>query len=101
MTQESGPFIDFSKLTDEEIIDRLNKISARISYYFWTNYSYLVPQLQSWEEQYREELRSRAEKRRADKAKVKDTNIIFDNSEETLAAAKEKEDKEKAEKDKK
>ena len=100
MTDDIGPFIDFTKLSDEDIIERLNKINARISYYHWTNYGYLVPQLQAWEDQYREELRIRAEKRRMDKDKLKDNPVIFDNSQEELDKASDAELKAKEEKDK-
>jgi hypothetical protein len=94
---EFSPYVDFSKLTDEEIFDRLNKLSSMISYYYWSPYNYLVPQLQGWQEGCREELRQRSEKRKRDKIKNKEgINVVFDNSEEEMQRIKkEKEDKEK------
>lgn len=90
MSDDFSPFVDFSKLTDDEIIERLSKINNMIAYYYWSNYTYLVPQLQGWQESAREELRLRAEKRRRDKAKNKQNNTVFDNSEEELEKAKNK-----------
>jgi hypothetical protein len=98
MNQEFGPFTDFSKLTDDEIIERLNKLSNMISYYYWSNYNYLVPQLQEWQDAHRNELTERAEKRRRDKNKHKENNVIFDNSDEVIEAekaAKEEKNKDK------
>jgi hypothetical protein len=90
-----NPFVDFSKLTDDEIIERLNKINNMISYYYWTPYTYIVPQLQGWQESAREELRQRNDKRRRDKAKNKQSNVVFDNSEEELEKARNKDKEEK------
>jgi ferritin-like protein len=92
-----SPFVDFTKLTDDEIIERMTKANNMIAYYYWTPYNYLVPQLQGWRDSCMEELKTRAEKRRKDKIRNKDNNnVVFDNSEEEMdRLKKEKEDKEK------
>ena len=101
MIKDFNPFGDYSKLSDDELLEQVARLNERISYYYWTNYNYLVPQLQEWRDLRMDLIQERAEKRRLEKAKLKkDSNIIFDNSTEVMDEEKEKADKEKTEKDK-
>jgi len=96
-----NPFGDFSKLTDDEIYEQVSKLNSMIDYYYSTNYSYLVPQLQEWRDLRLELIEERAEKRTHDKAKAKkNSEIIFDNSTEVMDETKAEEDKIKEEKEK-
>lgn len=94
-------FGDFSKLSDEAIMEQVNKLNEQIAYYYMTEYSYLVPQLQEWRDMRMDAIDERVEKRRLEKAKLKkNSHIIFDNSDEVMDEAKEKDTKEKEEKEK-
>lgn len=95
-----SPFLDCSKLSDDEIFDKISKLNSRINYYNDSAYAYLVPQLQEWKDGYLDELHTRAEKRAADKAKSKgQSNVIFDNSTEVLEQSKQAEEAKAKEKE--
>lgn len=96
---EFNVFGDCSTLSDDAIFEQINRLNEMISYYYMTNYSYLVPQLQTWRDQRLDMIYERTEKRRMDKMKNKDNPVIFDNSTEVLDAAKEAAEKEKIEKE--
>jgi hypothetical protein len=93
-------FGDVSKLSDEEIFDQIAKLNDRIAYYYMSEYSYLVPQLQAWRDMRMDAIDERAAKRAADKKKNKENNVIFDNSTEVLDEEKAAQDKIKEEKEK-
>jgi hypothetical protein len=95
---EFNPFLDFTTFSDDELTERANKLNEMISYYYETEYNYIIPQLQNWRDAHIDELNARIEKRRRDKNKHKESEVIFDNSEEALAAAKEEAEKDKEKK---
>lgn len=97
---EFNVFGDFSKLSDEAIMEQVSKLNSMIDYYYSTSYSYLVPQLQSWRDMRMDAMDERALKRKLDKNKGKESNVIFDNSSEVMNEVKEKENKEREEKEK-
>lgn len=92
-----NPFVDFKDMTDDAIMERMAKLNEMINYYYNSNYNYLLPQLQGWRDACVYELQIRNEKRRQEKFKKKNPNenVIFDNSEEALEAARAKKNKDK------
>src|ERR1019366_10430078 len=101
MAEDFNVFGDFSKLSDDAVYEQISKLNEMIAYYYMTEYSYLVPQLQEWRDMRMDAVDERVEKRRLDKAKLKkDSHILFDNSDEVMDETKAAEDKIKEEKEK-
>ena len=73
-----NPFIDASQKTDEVIVEDIGKINERINYYQNTKYTYLIPQLTAWRQQYYDVLSERLEAKRREKEKK--TEKIFDTA---------------------